>query len=245
MTQDRKVAVVTGASRGIGAAMAERLARDGFAVVINYAGNKELAEKLADSIGKNGGKAIAVQADVAKPADVARLFAETKKAFGGVDVIVNNAGVMALAKIAEMDDETFDRHIDINFRGAFNVLREGSKHISDHGRIINVSTSALALRLPGYGVYVATKAAVEALTAVLANEMRGRHITVNAVAPGPTETELFMNGKTPEMVERLTKAPPLERLAQPEDISNVVSFLAGPDGAWVNGQILRANGGIA
>lgn len=243
-SKDKKVAIITGASRGIGATVARRLAADGFAVVINYAGSKDLAERLAADIMEAGGTATAFQADVANPRDVAALFDATEKTHGGVDVIVNNAGIMALSKIAETGDADFDRHVDVNFRGAFNVLREGAQHVREGGRIINVSTSALGLRLPGYGVYVATKAAVEAMTGVLCNELRGRGVTVNSIAPGPTETELFLNGKSPETVDRLAKMAPLERLGQPDDIAAVVSFLAGADGAWVNGQTLRANGGI-
>lgn len=238
------VAIVTGASRGIGTAVATRLARDGFAVIVDYAGSQDAADEVVKNITKEGGKAIAIQADVAKAADAAKLFETAEKEYGSVSVLVNNAGIMALSPIAAMSDDEFDRHMNINVRGVFNMLREGSKRIRQDGRIINFSTSALGLRMPGYGVYVATKAAVEALTAVLSNELRGRNITVNAIAPGPTGTDLFLNGKTPEQIEKLSRMPPLERLATPEDIANVVSFLVGPDGGWINGQVLRANGGI-
>jgi 3-oxoacyl-[acyl-carrier protein] reductase len=242
--QTAKVAIVTGASRGIGAAVAQRLAKDGFAVAINYAGNTALAEEVAAAIKASGGKAFVVQADVAKASQVASMFDKVEAELGPVTVVVNNAGVMALSPIADISDDEFSRHMDINVRGVFNMLREGARRIKRDGRIINFSTSALGLRMPGYGVYVATKAAVEALTGVLSNELRGRNITVNAIAPGPTGTELFFNGKSPELIEKMSKMPPLERLATPDDIAGVVSFLAGPDGGWVNGQVLRANGGI-
>jgi 3-oxoacyl-[acyl-carrier protein] reductase len=239
-----KVAVVTGASRGIGAAIAETLASDGFTVVVNYAGNSADAEALVGRIEASGGEAISAQADVSDPAAVARLFDAAEAAFGGVDVIVNNAGIMKLATIAESDDALFDRHIAVNLKGTFNVLRQAATRVREGGRIINMSSSVIGLSLPSYGVYIGTKAAVEGLTRVLANELRGRNITVNAVAPGPTATALFLDGKSPELIDRMARMNPLERLGKPEDIAKVVAFLAGPDGAWVNGQVLRANGGM-
>ncbi|MGN2250491.1 SDR family oxidoreductase [Frateuria sp. GZRe14] len=243
-TQQQKVALVTGASRGIGAAIAERLARDGFRVVVNYAGDAAPAEALVRSIEQGGGKAVAAQADVGDATAVRRLFDAAEAAFGGVDVLVNNAGIMNLAPIAETDDASFDRHIAVNLRGTFNTLREAARRMHEGGRIINLSSSTVGLLMPSYGVYAATKAAVEAMTGVLAKELRGRGITVNAVAPGPTATRLFLDGKSPELVDHLAKLAPLERLGQPEDIAAVVAFLAGPDGGWINGQTLRANGGI-
>jgi len=239
-----KVAIVTGASRSIGAAVAERLAQDGFAVVINYAGNAELAQTLADKIAKAGGRALAVQADVSDAAAVRAMFDQAEAKFGGIDVLVNNAGVMSLAKIAEADDAAFDRIVAINLKGTFNGLREAAKRLRNGGRIINFSTSVVGTKLEGYGIYAATKAAVEILTAILAKELRGRDITVNAIAPGPVATALFFNGKTPELIERYAKMPPLERLGTPDDIARIVSFLAGPDGGWIDGQVLRANGGL-
>jgi 3-oxoacyl-[acyl-carrier protein] reductase len=243
-TQANKVAIVTGASRGIGAAIAQRLARDGFAVAVNYAGDTASADALVKQIETTGGKAIAVKADVADAAAVRALFDATEKAFGGVDVLVNNAGIMQLAKIADADDAQFDRQIAINLKGTFNGLREAARRMRNGGRIVNFSTSVVGTKLESYGIYTATKAAVESLTAILSKEMRGRSITVNAVAPGPTATDLFLTGKSPELIERMAKMPPLERIATPEDIAGVVSFLAGPDGGWVNGQVLRANGGL-
>ena len=243
---ENRPAIITGASRGIGVALAKRLAADGFAVVlINYANSAAAAEELAESLKSDGHKALAVKADIDRPDAVTALFDKTIAEFGGVDVIVNNAGVMTTQPIAEMNDATFDAMMDINVRGTFNMLREGAKHLRDHGRVINFSTTALHLKLPGYAVYNATKAAVEAMTAVYAKELRGRQITVNAVAPGPVATELFLNGKTDEQIAQFSKMPPLERLGQPDDIAGVVSFLAGTDSGWVDGQTLRANGGLA
>ncbi|RDI99192.1 SDR family NAD(P)-dependent oxidoreductase [Dyella solisilvae] len=239
-----KVAIVTGGSRGIGAAVSERLAREGFVVVINYAGDAAAAESLARKIEAGGGRALTAQADVADPAAVRRLFDAAETAFGEVDVLVNSAGIMHLAPITEADDDLFDRTIAVNLKGSFNAMREAGKRLRQGGRIINFSTSIVGTYLPTYAIYAATKAGVEAMTHVMAKELRGRGITVNAVAPGPTATELFLKGKSPELVDQLARAAPLERLGQPEDIANVVSFLAGPDGGWVNGQVLRANGGL-
>jgi 3-oxoacyl-[acyl-carrier protein] reductase len=241
---NNKVAIVTGASRGIGAAVAERLAADGFTVVVNYSGDAKPAEALARKIEAAGGRALTAKADVSNPDAVRLMFETAEAAFGGVDVLVNNAGIMALSNIADTDDATFDRQMNVNLKGTFNTLREAAKRLRNGGRIINFSTSVIGLRMPGYGVYAATKAAVEAMTSVLSNEMRGRSITVNSVAPGPTATDLFLNGKSPELIERLSKVAPLERLGQPKDIASVVAFLAGPDGSWINGQTLRANGGM-
>jgi 3-oxoacyl-[acyl-carrier protein] reductase len=239
-----KVAIVTGASRGIGAAVAERLAGDGFTVVINYSASAAPAEALAREIEAKGGRALAVKADVSDPSAVRGMFDAAERTFGGVDVLVNNAGIMKLARIADSDDALFDQQIAINLKGSFNAMREAAKRLRDGGRIVNFSTSVVGTRLETYGVYAATKAAIETMTAILSKEMRGRNITVNAVAPGPTATDLFLDGKSPELVERLAKMNPLERLAIPEDIASVVAFLVGPDGGWVNGQVLRANGGM-
>lgn len=244
MTETRKVALVTGASRGIGAATAQRLAKDGFTVVINYAGNVAEAEKLAAAIEDAGGKALTAQADVSDPKAVARMWDAAEAAFGGIDVLVNNAGIMRLAKIADGDDALIDSQIAINLKGSLYTMREAAKRLRDGGRIINFSTSVVGLKLETYGVYAATKAAIELLTGVLSKELRGRSITVNAVAPGPTATALFLDGKSPELIERMSKMNPLERLGTPEDIANAVAFLAGPDGGWINGQVLRANGGM-
>ncbi|QLK59596.1 SDR family oxidoreductase [Enterobacteriaceae bacterium Kacie_13] len=239
-----KVALVTGASRGIGAAIAERLAQDGFTVIVNYARGAAEADAVVSKIEKAGGKAVSIPADVSDAVAVRMMFARAEQAFGGVDVLVNNAGIMTLSAIADTDDAAFDRLIDINLKGTFNTLREAAKNLHDGGRIINFSSSVVGLYQPTYGVYAATKAAVEALSRVLTKEMRGRNITVNTVAPGPTATDLFLNGKSEQLIENIAKIAPLQRLGQPEDIASVVAFLAGPDGAWINGQTLKANGGI-
>ena len=244
MNTESKVALVTGASRGIGAAIARRLAADGFTVLVNYAGAADEAEALVREIEQAGGRAVAAQADVSDPAAVARLFDGAQAAFGGVDVLVNNAGIMRLATMAESDDALFDSQIAINLKGSFNTLREAARRLRDGGRIVNLSSSVVGLTPATYGVYAATKAAVEAMTHVLTKELRGRNITVNAVAPGPTATRLFLDGKPQDVIDRLAKQAPLERLGQPEDIAATVSFLAGNDGAWINGQVVRANGGI-
>ena len=242
--KNNKVAIVTGASRGIGAAVAERLARDGFAVVVNYAASAGPAETLVRAIESRGGRALAAKADVSDVAAMRKMFDAAEQAYGGIDVLVNNAGIMKLAKIADCDDAAFDEQIAINLKGSFNGMREAARRLRDGGRIVNFSTSVVGTKLETYAVYTATKAAIEAMTAILSKELRGRHITVNAVAPGPTSTELFLTGKSPELIERMAKMSPLERLGTTEDIASVVAFLAGPDGGWINGQVLRANGGL-
>ena len=242
--QSNQVAIITGASRGIGAAIAERLAKDGFTVLVNYSGDAAPAEALVARIEAAGGHARTAQADVSDPTAVRRLFDAAETAFGGVDVLVNNAGIMALGTLAEMEDAAFDRLIAVNLKGTFNTLREAATRLRSGGRIVNFSSSMVGLLQPTYGVYAATKAAVEALTSILAKELRGRVITVNAVAPGPTATDLFLKGKPQAVIDHLAKLAPLERLGQPEDIAATVALLVGPDGAWINGQTLRANGGI-
>ncbi|ESY89579.1 SDR family oxidoreductase [Mesorhizobium sp. LNHC229A00] len=243
-TDQTKAAIVTGASKGIGAAIARRLARDGIAVVVNYVRGQAEAEALVRAIEADGGKAIAVRADIADPAGIAKLFDAGEKAFGGIDILVNNAGIMKLSPIAQADDAFFDTQVAINLGGVFRGMREGAKRLRDGGRIVNFSSSVVGLYQPGYGVYAATKAAVEAMTHILAKELGARGITVNAVAPGPVETALFTDGKSAAQIEATAKMIPLGRLGQPDDIAGVVSFLAGPDSAWVNGQIIRANGGV-
>src|SRR5271155_869614 len=238
------VVIVTGAAGGIGAKVAERLARDGLTVVVNYAGNAVPAEALVRKIEGAGGHAVAARADISDAAAVARMFDSAETAFGGVDVLINNAGIMTLASIAESDDALFDRQVGVNLKGSFNTLREAAKRLRNGGRIINLSSSVVGLLQPTYGVYAATKAAVEAMTSILAKELRGRNITVNAVAPGPTATKLFLDGKPQAVIDHLANLAPLGRLGRPEDVAATVAFLAGPDGGWINGQTLRANGGI-
>lgn len=240
-----KSAIVTGASGGIGGAVARRLAKDGFSVVVNYAGKAAPAQAIVADVNAAGSRAIAVQADVANAAAVERLFKESIEAFGKPDVVVHLAGIMPLFQIAGGDVATFDRVIATNLRGTFLVLSQAAQHVPDGGRIIAFSSSVIAKSFPGYGAYIASKAGVEGLVHVLANEVRGRNVCVNAVAPGPTATDLFLQGKNEAVIDQLRKMAPLERLGTPEDIANTVSFLAGPEGGWINSQILRANGGFA
>ncbi|MCO4875478.1 SDR family oxidoreductase [Paraburkholderia caribensis] len=243
--KNAQVAIVTGASRGIGAAIARRLASDGFALVVNYAASSKEADALVAELKAQGAAAIAVKADVANADDVRRMFEATEQQLGKVDVLVNNAGILKTLPLAETSDALFAQTFDINVRGTFNTLREAATRMNSGGRIVNFSSTTLALNMPGYAIYNATKAAVESFTHVFAKELRGRNITVNAVAPGPVATSLFLDGKTEEQIQTFAKMPPLQRLGQPDDIASVVAFLAGADGAWVNGQILRANGGVA
>ena len=244
--QNPKVAIITGSSRGIGASIAKRLAAQGIAVIVNYAGRETEANQVVADITAQGGKAAAIQADVSVPAQVAALFDQAATLFGGVDILVNNAGIIqpGLTPLVDTDDGLFDRLVSINLKGTFNTMRAAAKKLRRGGRIVNFSSSVKTLALPGYSVYAATKAAVETMTNIFAKELRGRDITVNAIAPGPTATELFLKDKTPEQIEHLAKMPPMERLAQPGDIANVVAFLVGSDAGWVDGQTLRVNGGL-
>ncbi|MCO5731318.1 SDR family oxidoreductase [Rhizobium sp. SSA_523] len=243
-TSTTKVAIVTGSSRGIGAAIARRLAADGLSVIVNYAGSADAAANLVEEIKGAGGEAIAAQADVSDPAAVRALFSEAEATYGGVDILVNNAGIMKLAPIAKFDDADFDRTVAINLKGTFNGLREASTRLREGGRIINFSTSVVGLYQPNYAVYAATKAGVEAMTHILAKELGPRRITVNAVAPGPVATELFLDGKDEATLERIRHMNPLGRLGEVADIANVVSLLTRDDSAWINGQIIRVNGGM-
>ncbi|MFP1725862.1 SDR family oxidoreductase [Lonsdalea quercina] len=244
-THTGKTALVTGASRGIGRDIALQLAADGFKVVVNYAGNAVDAQDVVDNIHRSGGEALAVQADVSRPEDVERLFHASLDAFGPLHVVVHSAGIMSLAPISPDHLRTFDDIIQVNLRGAFLVLGQAARQVQTGGRIIALTTSVIAKSFPGYGPYIASKAGVEGLVKVLANELRGREITVNAVAPGPVATELFFKGKSDDQIEQLAKSTPLERLGRTEDIARVVAFLAGEDGGWINAQVVRANGGFA
>ncbi|WP_425483232.1 SDR family oxidoreductase [Aurantimonas aggregata] len=243
-TGTAKVALVTGSSRGIGAAVAKRLARDGFSVTVNCVVNRDLAAAVVAEIETAGGKAVWEQADVSDPAAVRRLFDVTDRAFGGVDVVVSNAGIMRLAPFATMSDEDFDRMIAVNVKGSFNVLREAARHVRDGGRIIALSSSITQLRSPTYGPYAASKAAQEMYANVMAKELQGRMISVNAMAPGLVNTTLFTDGKTTEQIEGFAQRTPHKRLAEPSDIADVISTLCSSDGGWVNGQTIFANGGI-
>ncbi|MFC5668849.1 SDR family oxidoreductase [Streptomyces incanus] len=239
-----RVAVVTGGSRGIGRAVSLKLARDGLAVVVDYAGDTAAAEETVKTITAVGGQAISVRADVADEHAVAALFDRAEGEFGGVDVVVNAAGRLALSPIADLDLAVLDAVHRTNIRGTFVVAQQAARRLRAGGSFVGFSTSVVGTQLPAYGAYTASKGAVEAITLILARELRGRDVTVNTVAPGPTATDLFLEGKTPEQIAPLAKAPALERLGTPEDIAEVVAFLTGPEGHWVNGQILRANGGL-
>jgi 3-oxoacyl-[acyl-carrier protein] reductase len=243
--QTLKTAIVIGASGGIGNAVALRLAADGFAVVAHYASNPATVDTAVSAIKAKGGKAIAAKADVAAAGDVEALFKAALDNFGRIDVVVQSAGIMPMGKIADGDLATFDKVIATNLRGTFIVLTQAARHVAEGGRIIAFSSSVLAKSFPNYGAYIASKGGVEGLVRVLANELRGRNITVNAVAPGPTGTELFLKGKSHGLIDELAKMAPLERIGLPQDIAGTVSFLASADGAWVNGQIIRSNGGFA
>jgi 3-oxoacyl-[acyl-carrier protein] reductase len=240
----KKVAIITGSSRGIGRAIAVRLAHHGFAVVVNFVSDAGEAKKAVDEIRGAGNQAIAVQADVSKTMDVVRLFDEAEHAFGGIDVLVNNAGVMPLKPIVEMETELFERTFAINVRGTFNTLKQAAGRLRWGGRIVNLSSASVALGMPMHAVYNASKAAVDALTKTVSNELRWKNITVNAVAPGPTETKMNSDRKYADRIEQLDGMTPLEGMGTPEDVANVVAFLAGPDGGWINGQTIRSNGGL-
>jgi 3-oxoacyl-[acyl-carrier protein] reductase len=238
-----RVAVVTGASGGIGSAVARRLAADGMQVVVHYAGSAERAEEVVESLTAAGGRATAVRADVGDADEVAALFDAAEQAYGGVDVVVNTAGIMLLAPLTELSLEDFDRMHRTNVRGAFLVSQQAARRLRSGGALVNFSSSVVKLALPTYTAYAATKGAVDAMTLILAKELRGRDITVNAVAPGPTATPLFLDGKEQAAVDRLAAMSPLERLGTPEDIAETVAFLAGP-ARWVNGQVVYTNGGV-
>jgi 3-oxoacyl-[acyl-carrier protein] reductase len=243
--QSQKVAIVTGASGGIGSAVASRLAADGVDTVVHYAGSKDKADAVVAQIEADGGAAIAVRADVAEEAEMAALFDQATERFGGVDVVVNTAGIMPLGPIAEMDLETFDRVVRANLRGTFITSQLAAQQVRPGGAIVNFSTSITRLATPSYGAYAATKGGVEAITLILARELRGKDVTANVIAPGPTATPLFLEGKNDELISKIASANPFERLGTPEDIAEATAFLTGPGGRWINGQVLFANGGMA
>lgn len=243
-TYTGRVAVVTGGSRGIGRACAVRLGRDGYAVVLNYAADTEEAQKALAEIHEAGGRAVAVRGDVGDEHAMATVFDRAEAEFGGVDAVVHAAGRMALAPIVDLDLDTLDSVYRTNVRGTFVVDQLAARRLRPGGSIVNFSTSVVGTSFPTYGAYAASKGAVEALTLILARELRGRDVTVNAVAPGPTATDLFLDGKTDEQVRQLAQAVPLERLGQPSDIADIVAFLSSPAGHWINGQVVRANGGL-
>ncbi|MCE7011150.1 SDR family oxidoreductase [Kibdelosporangium philippinense] len=238
-----RVAIVTGASGGIGREVAERLAKDGMTVLVHYSGNKVAADEIVEGIVKAGGTASTFQADVADETQISALFDEVERLYGGVDVVVNTAGIMPLAPLVDLKLEDLDRVHRTNIRGTFVVSQQAARRVREGGAIINFSTSVTKIAVPGYTAYAASKGAVDGMTLILAKEMRGRNVTVNAVAPGPTATPLYFTGKPQSVIDAATKAAPLERLGQPEDVAEVVSFLAGP-ARWINGQVIYTNGGV-
>jgi 3-oxoacyl-[acyl-carrier protein] reductase len=240
---DTRVAVVTGATGGIGRAVAERLARDGMSVAVHYAGNADRAKEAVDTITTSGGRAIAVQGDVADEVAMEALFDEAEQTFGGVDVVVNTAGIMLLSPLTELSLDDLDRMHRTNIRGTFVVSQQAARRLRRGGALINFSSTVVKLALPSYTAYAATKGAVDAMTLILAKELRGRDVTVNAIAPGPTATPLFLDGKAQATIDALTSMSPLERLGTPEDAAEAVAFLAGP-ARWINGQVLYSNGGV-
>lgn len=238
-------AIVTGASGGIGRGIAERLAADGFSVVLTYSGNAAKGEDALKRIRAAGGKGIAVAADISKADEVKHTFAAARSHFGEITVVINCAGIMPLSPIQKGDLDSFDKVIATNLRGSFLVMSEAANQVADGGRIVTFSSSVLGKNFPAYGAYIASKEGVEGLTRVLANELGQRKITVNAVAPGPVATELFLKGKSEEQIAGIAKLAPLGRIGEVTDIVGIVSFLVGPEGGWVNGQVLRVNGGFA
>jgi 3-oxoacyl-[acyl-carrier protein] reductase len=238
-----RVVLVTGASGGLGRTVAIRLAQEGMAVAVHYAGNRDRARQTADEVVAAGGRAMVVTADVAEEDQVAAMFDQVEAEFGGIDVVVNTAGIMLLSPLADLDLDDFDRMHRTNVRGTFVVSQQAARRVRPGGAIINFSTSVTKIALPTYTAYAATKGAVDAMTLILAKEMRGRDVTVNAVAPGPTATPLFLDGKPQQAIDNLRSMSPLERLGEPADIAEAVAFLAGP-ARWVNGQIIYTNGGV-
>lgn len=244
-TLKEKVVLITGASRGIGAAIAHKLAEAGAKIIVNYAGSTEAAAQTVKELQQKGAEAIALQADVSKTAEVRRMFDEAIAHYGRIDVLVNNAGIMITKLLKDTTDEEFSRQFDINVKGTFNTMREAADRLADNGSIINFSTSVNRIMLPGYSTYVATKAAVEQLTRVFSKEIGGRGINVNSVSPGPTNTELFTNGKPQEVIDRLAALSAFNRIGEPEDIAKVVLFLASDEASWITAQNLGVNGGMA
>jgi 3-oxoacyl-[acyl-carrier protein] reductase len=240
-----KVAIVTGASRGIGRALALRLSQEGASVVVNYARGAEQAKDVVSAIEAAGGKALAVQADVSKIAEIRDLFDRTQETYSQIDILVNNAGVTLYKAVAEVTEAEFDNLFAINVKGTFFACQEAAKRMAEGGKIVNFSSSTTAIMMPTYGVYVATKGAVEQLTRSLAKELGDRQITVNVISPGPTDTELFTVGKTAEQIQRFTQMTALGRLGKVEDIADVTAFLCSEQARWITGQNIRINGGIA
>ncbi|OKP85904.1 3-ketoacyl-ACP reductase [Paenibacillus helianthi] len=239
-----KVAIVTGSSRGIGRTVAERLAEEGASVVINYSSSPKQADEVVQGIQAKGGTAAAVQADISKPAQIEQLYKDTKALFGQIDIVVNNAGIMINSLVGEATEEQFDKQFAINVKGTYFSCQQAFLHLEQGGRIINFSTSVNGQMFPAYSIYAGTKGAVEQFTRQLAKEFGSKGITINAVAPGPVATDLFLEGKSEAQLEGLKKMNAFGRLGQPDDIAGVVSFLAGAQSGWITGQTLRVNGGF-
>ncbi|MBD8388865.1 glucose 1-dehydrogenase [Dysgonomonas sp. BGC7] len=244
-TLSGKTAVVTGSSKGIGAAIAQKLAKEGAKVIVNYNGNQAAANAVVETILVNGGEAFAVQADVSRKEGVIRLFDEAIAQFGQVDTWVNNAGVMLNAMIKDLTQEQFEKSIDINFKGVFYSLQQAATKLADNGSIINLSSTVTRTIFPTYGIYSATKAAVEQLSRVFAKEIGPRGINVNCVLPGPIATDLFLTGKSEELIAQIASTNAFKRLGTPEEIAQVVTFLASDEAKWISGQSIGANGGMA
>ena len=239
-----KIALITGSSRGIGRAIAQRLSHDGAAVAVNYVSNANSAEEIAAEIKACGGDAIALQADVSKIEDIRRLFDQTIDHFGRLDILINNAGIRISKDAADIDEAEYDRLFAINVKGTFFACQLAARRLSDGGRIINISSAVTRMMLPGYSIYAASKGAVDQITRVLAKELGGRHITVNAVAPGPVDTDLFRDGKTDEQIQQMTQMAALGRIGEVQDIADAVAFLAADDARWITGQTIHVNGGF-
>lgn len=239
-----KIILITGSSKGIGAMIAQHVSNEGAKVIINYSGSQEEAQQVVSAIVAGGGEAIAIKADVSNPQEVDQLFEKAIAHFGRIDVLINNAGIMITKLIRDTTDEDFQRQFDINVKGVFNTLRKATTHLADNGSIINISTTISKLMVPTYGTYTASKTAVEQLTRVVSREI-GRGINVNSIAPGPTNTALFVNGKSQEVIDRLAAMNPFNRIGEPEEIARVVVFLASDDAKWINAQNIGINGGMA
>ncbi len=239
-----KIAIVTGASRGIGRALALRLGHDGAAVAINYVNNAAGAEEVKAEIKTAGGDAIALQADVSKPADIQRLFDQAIEHFGRFDILVNNAGIRISKDVADIDEAEYDQLFAINVKGTFFACQQAARRLSEGGRIINISSAVTRMMLPGYSIYAASKGAIDQITRVLAKELGERKITVNAVAPGPVDTELFRDGKSDEQIQQMAQMAALGRIGQVEDIADAVAFLASDNARWITGQCIHVNGGF-